>query len=252
MKEIQIVIIEDEAVTARNLAYLLQNMDARIRIAGILESVQEAVEWFNDNALSYHLIFSDIKLTDGLSFEIFQKTTVNAPVIFVTAYDNHAMEAFKNNGIDYILKPFDEQELRTAITKFDQLTAPGKTEATLPNISELLGLMQQSAKTYRKSFLIPVESRTIAWFHTEKDLVYAHTIDNQKYIIEETLEELEQQLAPELFFRANRQYIVNRKAIFEVEHYFNGRLLIHSTPATPDNILVSKARAPVFKNWLNS
>ena len=258
MKELRVVLIEDEATTARNLAYLLQNIDAGIHIVTTLESVQESVAWLNDNFSAYDLIFSDIRLTDGLSFEIFKKVDLNAPVIFVTAYDHYAIEAFKNNGIDYILKPFDGQEIQAALTKFHKLTALGKTESETTKISMLLKLMSQTAKTYKKSFLIPyrnklipVESNQIAWFYTINDIVYAQTFDAQQYIIEETLEELEKQLDPDLFFRANRQYIVNRKAILEVEFYFNGRLLIQLTPNPTDQVLVSKARSSNFKSWMS-
>lgn len=258
MKTIRILIIEDEAATARNLAYLLQNADDRIRIATMTESVQETLEWLSEHPYSYDLIFSDIRLADGLSFEVFKKIKVNTPVVFVTAYDNHAIEAFKNNGIDYILKPFDEEELQAALAKFESLTAQGNATPAYPDISALLELMQKPEKTFRKSFLIayrdkliPVESRQIAWFYTANEQVYAHTLDARQYIIEETLEELEKQLDPGVFFRANRQYIINRKAISEIEHHFNGRLFVKISPATPENVLVSKARATVFKNWLN-
>lgn len=259
MKEIKIVIIEDEAVTARNLVFMLQSIDAGISITAILESVQDAVAWLHEHPSGHDLIFSDIRLTDGLSFEIFKRTKVDTPVIFVTAYDDHAIEAFKNNGIDYILKPFDEQELRAALKKFTQLTAYGKVAAgSAVDISSLFELVQRSAKTYRNSFLIsyrdkliPVGSQKMAWFYTANDLVYANTCDDRRYIIEETLERLEEQLDPALFFRANRQFIVNRKAICEVEHYFNGRLLVLMDPPAPEKVLISKARATQFKNWMN-
>lgn len=258
MKEIRIVIIEDEAVTARNLSRLLLQEGDGVSIVAMLENVQDSVEWFLKYPAAYDLVFSDIRLADGLSFEIFKKINIGAPVIFVTAYDNYAIQAFKSNGIDYILKPFDELELRAALLKFGKLTMQKKPDAEFQDISALLELVQQATRTYRKSFLVsfrekllPIECQQIAWFHTANELVYIQTTDNQRYIIEETLEELEKQLEPDSFFRANRQYIVNRKAIQEMEHYFNGRLLIKLNPASTEKVLVSKARAAIFKKWLN-
>ncbi|PKK35097.1 DNA-binding response regulator [Siphonobacter sp. SORGH_AS_0500] len=258
MNRLRIVIIEDEAVTARNLAHLLRAIEAKVHIMALLPSIDEAIDWFKENPAEYDLIFSDIRLTDGPSFAIFEQIPIDRPVIFVTAYDNYTIEAFKNQGIDYILKPFDEEELRRALSKFYKLVHAVESMAGQLKRPVLSDLFHQSAKFYRKSFLInyrnkliPIESAQIAWFYTSNEVVYLQTMHNQQFTSEETLEQLEQQLDPELFFRANRQYIVNRRSIKEVEYYFNGRLLVKLEPSAPEHVLISKARATSFKNWMN-
>jgi two-component system response regulator LytT len=257
MPELRIVIVEDEPVTARNLAHMLQSIDGSILIAAMLPSVKDAIDWFDTNAV-YDLIFMDISLADGMSFEIFKNTTITRPVIFVTAYNEHALLAFKNNGIDYILKPFDETEIKAALTKYKSLVAPPPSANT--NTLELERLLQQLgklSKPYKRSFLVhfreklvPVETLKIAWFYTANEIVYAHTTDGHQYIMEFTMEQLEQQLDPQQFFRANRQYIINRLAITEVNFYFNGRLSVKVKPDPTEHILISKARVPEYKAWM--
>lgn len=258
MNNLQVVIVEDEAVTARNLARTLQKVQPGITVTATLGTVAEAVEWFGDTGHTYDLIFMDISLADGTSFDIFKSTQVRKPVIFVTAYHEHALQAFKNNGIDYILKPFDEQEISAALLKYADLTG---TNQQAPTISPeaLIAQLQQLTKPYKRSFLvhfreklIPVETQKIAWFYTSNELVYAHTTDARQYVMEFTMEQLEQQLDPQAFFRANRQFLINRAAISEVEFFFNGRLLVKVKPDAPAQVLISKARVPEFKTWMNS
>ncbi|OOQ62005.1 LytR/AlgR family response regulator transcription factor [Mucilaginibacter pedocola] len=258
MSELRIVIVEDEAATARNLAYTLQNIDEHIVVVSTLPSVQEAVAWFNSNT-GYGLIFMDISLADGMSFEIFKQVKITRPVIFVTAYNEHALTAFKNNGIDYILKPFDEEEIGAALNKYKTLTAAVPSPLTPAlEVENLLAQLQKLSTPYKRSFLvhfreklIPVEAAKIAWFYTANEIVYARTIADQQYIMDFTMEQLEQQLNPEQFFRANRQFIVNRTAISEVDFYFNGRLSLKVKPEPTERILISKARVPEFKGWMN-
>ncbi|MBH2005708.1 MAG: response regulator transcription factor [Sphingobacteriia bacterium] len=259
MKKLRIVIVEDEAVTARNLAFMLTEMDAGIGIVTTLGSVSEATLWLSENDSAYDLIFMDIRLTDGLSFEIFNKVPINKAVIFVTAYHDYAIEAFKNNGIDYILKPFDESEIRRALQKYFQLINPDLTETGYLKYARLMEQLNAHLRAYKKSFLInyrnkliPLDVAKIAWFYTAHEIVYAYTNEGGKYTIEFTLEQLEKQLDPAIFFRVNRQFIISRSAISEIEYFFNGRLLVSVTPASPENILISKARAPLFKNWLDN
>jgi DNA-binding LytR/AlgR family response regulator len=255
MKELRIVIVEDEAITARNLAHILKGVDSTIRIVELLNSVNSAAVWFNNNEDAYDLIFMDIRLADGLSFDIFKKAEITRPVIFVTAYNDYAIQAFKNNGIDYILKPFDEQEITNALHKFNSLVTP--PSAATDN-SQLGQILEQFVKSYKKSFLlhfrdklIPVEAAKIAWFYTANEIVYARLIDDRQFIMEFSMEQLEQQLDPEIFFRANRQFIINRIPITEVEFYFNGRLMIKIKPEPAERILISKARVHEFKIWMN-
>jgi DNA-binding LytR/AlgR family response regulator len=257
MSQLRIVIVEDEPATARNLAYMLQGLDSNIAIVATQPAVEDAVKWFSANAGGYDLVFMDIKLSDGLSFDIFKQAEIQTPVIFVTAYNDYGITAFKNNGIDYILKPFDESEVEQALNKFKKFASPN-TNISANQLSQLLEQIG-AAKTHKRSFLvhyrdklIPVEASSIAFFYTANEIVYAYVNDGRIYVIEATLDALMQQVDPMLFFKANRQFIVNRKAITEVDFYFNGRLSLKLKPEAPEKILVSKARVPEFKDWMNS
>jgi DNA-binding LytR/AlgR family response regulator len=258
MKAPRIVIIEDEAVTARNLAHLLQVIDEDIIVVAILSSVGESAAWFKLNTEAYDLIFMDIRLADGISFDIFKKVELTKPVIFVTAYNDYAIQAFKNNGIDYILKPFDEQEIENSLKKFSNLFSLGQKDLNADKIEILLEQLSQINKPHKRSFLvhfreklIPVETTKIAWFYTSNEIVYAHTMDARQYIMDFTMDQMEQQIDELQFFRANRQFIVNRQAIVEVDFYFNGRLSVKVKPEPAERILISKARVPEFKKWMN-
>ncbi|MGV2451082.1 LytTR family DNA-binding domain-containing protein [Chryseobacterium sp.] len=256
-QQLRIVIIEDEAATARDLEFILKEINSGFEITVILQTVRDSVLWLSSNADHYDLIFSDIHLSDGLSFEIFRQILILKPVIFVTAYDGYALEAFRNNGIGYILKPFDKEEINRSLLKYITLTA---TDNGLEQ-SKLLALLQQlksSVSRYKKTFLIhycgkliPVEASKIYWFQTSNEMVYAQLENGQKYIVEYTLEQLEQQLNPELFFRANRQFIINKKAIDSIEYFFNGRLSVIIHPAPEEQVLISKAKAPAFRKWID-
>jgi two-component system response regulator LytT len=259
MNNLRIVIVEDEPVTARNLAHVLKTIDEQINIAASLPDVKDATDWFNANADGYDLVFMDIRLADGLSFDIFKQAELLKPVIFVTAYNDYAIQAFKNNGIDYILKPFDEAEIEQALNKFKRWVPQSPKNDDGPSFAQLLEQMKSIAKPHKKSFLIhfrdkliPVETAKIAWFYTAHEIVYANTTDGHQYAVEFTMEQLEQQLDPSLFFRANRQFIINRDALTEVDFYFNGRLSLKMKPEPPEKVLVSKARVPEFKKWMDS
>lgn len=256
MDKLRVVIVEDEPATARNLGHILKVLNEDIVILKILPAVAEAVEWFNRHQDGHDLIFMDIRLADGVSFDIFKTTNINSPVIFVTAYDNYAIQAFKNNGIDYILKPFDEEEIAKALHKYMQLTSSAEKVTSLLS-AELIQQLHGLQNTYKRSFLIhhrnkliPIEAARIAWLYTAHELVYAQTFDDRQYTMEFTMEQLEQQLDPYLFFRANRQFIANRQAITEVDFYFNGRLSLKLKPLPEELVLISKARVPIFKAWM--
>ncbi|MDF2551437.1 MAG: DNA-binding response regulator [Chryseobacterium sp.] len=256
-KQLDIVIIEDEAATARNLEYILREINPEIQIVKTLQSITQAMDWFILNNKDYDLIFSDIRLSDGLSFEIFRQVNIIKPVIFVTAYNDYAIEAFRNNGIDYVLKPFDTEEIKRTLLKYNTLIAADiKIEHT--KTRSLLQELQNTTKQFKKSFLIhycgrliPVEAAKINWFHTSNEIVYAHTADGRRYIMEFTLEQLEHELDPAVFFRANRQFIINKNAVEAVEYFFNGRLLVKIHPLPQEQILVSKAKAMHFRKWMD-
>jgi two-component system response regulator LytT len=257
MRSLNVVIVEDEPVSARNLAYLLKQLDSHLQVVTTLGTVADAVEWFGESGAAYDLVFMDIRLADGVSFDIFKKVKLTKPVIFITAYNDYAIPAFKNNGIDYILKPFDDTEVEQALQKFKSFTAPSNPTQAL-NIEELVNQLSTGTKSCKKSFLvhfrdklIPVETVKIAWFYTANEIVYAQTLDNKQYVIDFTMEQLEKQLDNNQFFRANRQFLINRKEISEVDFYFNGRLLVKVKPEPPERIIISKARTPEFKSWMN-
>jgi two-component system response regulator LytT len=258
MKQLNVVIIEDEPASARSLANLLRKVDDTISVVAVLQAIEESVTWFNSSGNNFDLIFMDIRLADGISFDIFKQAKISKPVIFVTAYNDYAIQAFKNNGIDYILKPFDEHEIEQSLNKFKSLLYSHTKDSDRLNIEELIEQLNFVPKQYKKSFLvhfrdklIPVETANISWFYTANELVYAQTTDSRQYVIDFTMEQLEQQLDENQFFRANRQFIINRKGITEVDFYFNGRLVVKMKPDPPESVIVSKARTPEFKNWMN-
>lgn len=258
MRTIRTVVVEDEAVTARNLIRLLGEIVDDIDVVSALSSVEEAILWFTNNESRYDLIFMDIRLADGLSFDIFKQINIDKPVIFVTAYHDYAITAFKNNGIDYILKPFDEEEISNAINKYKRWIGSA-TPQVLPVFADLATQIGNLSKSYKKSFLIhyrdkliPIETAKISWFYTANEIVYARTNDDRQFVMDFTMEQLEQQLQPDTFFRANRQFLINRQAITEVEFYFNGRLFVKVKPIAETQILISKARVPQFKKWMNT
>ncbi|BAV04246.1 two component transcriptional regulator, LytTR family [Filimonas lacunae] len=257
---LRILIIEDEPANARNLEFMLGEIDATAVIVAVLPGVEESVAWLQQHAQACDVIFMDIRLSDGLSFEIFHKVTVQQPVIFVTAYDNYALQAFKVNGIDYILKPYDQEEIKQALEKYHRLYTGSQTALPDPlQIAQLLKSLQQGKPVYKQSFLvqfreklIPLDAAHIAWFYTANEIVHACTRENKQYIIDYTLEQLQQQLNPQQFFRANRQFIIQRNAIQEIDLYFNGRLYIKLSPEPGEKVLISKARVPEFKAWLDN
>jgi two-component system, LytTR family, response regulator len=257
---LRVAIIEDEPATARNLKFLLQELDPSIEILVLLGSVQESVAWLGANGGRCDLLFMDIRLNDGLSLEIFEQVPVDAPVIFATAYNDYALQAFKANGIDYILKPIGEQDLEQALARFKRLTQrEARAEGSYAQLRQLAERIKGQGQAYKQSFLvhfrdklIPLSIQDICWFQSANETTYARTADNRQLIVDFTLEQLQEQLDPESFFRVNRQFIVQRKAIREIDFYFNGRLLVKTHPEPEDKMLISKARVPEFKAWMNA
>jgi two-component system LytT family response regulator len=220
------------------------------------------VIWLGANSGRCDLLFMDIRLNDGLSLEIFEEVPTDIPVIFVTAYNDYALQAFKANGIDYILKPIGEQELEQALSRFKRLiqreAGTGTAYAQLRQLAESL---KGHGSSYKQSFLvhfrdklIPLSVQDIHWFQSVNETTFARAAENRKLIVDYTLEQLQEQLDPKLFFRVNRQFIVHRKAIREIDFYFNGRLLVKTDPEPEpeDKMLISKARVPEFKAWMDA
>ncbi len=250
----KILIIEDEIKTARELKSLIESARDDMQVVDILPSIKSAVKWFAENEMP-DLVFSDIQLADGLSFEVFRQVQVSAPIIFCTAYDEYAIQAFDANGIDYLLKPIDEEKLARGLAKYDHYNPkPEEAAAYQTNLNHLLSAME---KPYKNSLLIhfqekiiPVKVAEIDFIHSEGGIVVIYLNNRQHYYTNHTLEALEMMLDPNLFFKANRQFIINRNAILNIEHYFTRRLVVKLTQPTPESIIVSKARASEFLKWV--
>lgn len=249
-----ILIIEDERPNAERLIRLIQGIKPQAKILSVLESVSESVEWLESNDKP-DLIMMDIKLSDGLSFEIFDKTQlVDVPIIFTTAYDEYAIKAFKQYSIDYLLKPVDKEELGIAFEKYDQLDML-VNKATNPSIEKLLDEFRP--KSYRTRFLLSyrdgfktVMVNNVLYFYSEQKITKARLTDNTDEIIPHTMDELEQQLDPKLFFRANRQFIICINAVEHVYNYFNNKLKVAMKKNNDVEIIISRDKAPLLKNWM--
>ncbi|MBB6611647.1 response regulator transcription factor [Pontibacter sp. Tf4] len=250
----KIVIIEDEQLAASALAILVKRLRPEADILATLGSVQEAAEWLVLNQAP-DLIFCDIHLSDGNSFEIFRQVEVKCPVIFTTAYNQYAIDAFKVNSIDYLLKPINPQDVALALKKYEQLRQPHQE---FGNLQQLLQAIQPK-QHYRSRFLtktgqtikaIPVEE--VAYFMAEDGVVFLVTRQGKRFIINQTLDQLEEQLDPALFFRTNRQLIVHIQAVQEIRPYFKGRLNLLLTPVTSTDVIVSSSRANALRAWLDS
>lgn len=251
----KVIIVEDEIAASDNLSYLLQKIDSEIEVLTVLDSVKSSINYFSKPTQA-ELIFMDIHLADGISFEIFDQVKIPTPVIFTTAYDQYALKAFKVNSVDYLLKPIDEEELREAINKFKN--SPKKEDNSTDQMTGLLNLIKESQKTYKSSYLvhfknelIPLKTSSIAYFYIDTGMVKAVTFENQIYIIDKKLEDIESEIDPTLFFRVNRQFITNRETVQSMSFYFNGKLIVKTNPSSKERIVVSKAKARSFKDWLN-
>lgn len=250
---LKVVIIEDEKFTALDLADTLKKIDSNIEIVITLSSVEQAFTFLKAED-EYDLIFSDIQLPDGLSFDIFKFVKIKVPVIFCTAFDKYALEAFDANGIDYLLKPFNKASVSKALDKYMALKSNFKTPES--NLDKLIYKLEQqishksnSIIVYQGDKILPIEINQIALFYLEDDYVFALTFDSKKHILTQNLEELEN-LCGNDFFRANRQYLVNRKAVKDAAKYFNRKIIINLNVSYSEQILVGKLKTSLFLQWL--
>ena len=247
----RVIIVEDETAAAVNLRSMLQNIDPETVVVDTLESVEEAVAYFS-NSVEADVVFMDIHLADGDSFRIFDSVDINIPIIFTTAYDEYALQAFKVNSIDYLLKPFKEEELRRALDKLERLTTAERSAAER-KVREVAAAESLNTLLVRyKDKIIPVAMADVAFFYTFAERVTLTTLTGESYPVDKTLEALSQQLTTEEFFRANRQFIVSRRAVKDIAVWFGSRLALNLTLETPERIIISKARVPEFKQWLQS
>jgi len=251
----KIVIIEDEQLTANDLAATIRSVEPETEITAILGSVKEALNYF-DKDVKVDLIFSDIQLGDGLSFEIFTKLKITTPVIFCTAFDEYAINAFKTNGIDYILKPFTTKIVEAALQKYHQLQQTFSQNAVQYE-AVLKALMINSAPAttniliHYKDKILPIKTDEIALFYVENEITHLLTFDKREYTVNKNLEDLEHTIGKG-FFRVNRQFLLNRNAVLDASHYFSRKLSVNILVPFKETITVSKERTPQFLAWLES
>ena len=251
------IIIEDEKPAARLLQRKLEKLNVRVEV--MLHSVQEAIEWFSKNEHP-DLIFLDIQLSDGLSFELFEKVEINSAVIFTTAYDEYALRAFKLNSIDYLLKPIDEEELVVSISKFKSHFLKSKEQvfASQMDFEKIKQMFQSSInQKSKKRFTVKIGQQLkvistdeIECFFSENKGTYIHTFDNRNYLIDSTLEVLEQELEAKDFFRISRKFIISIKSIKEIVVYSNSRLRVVLPTFKDEEVIVSREKVTNFKNWI--
>ena len=251
-----ILIIEDETAAAVNLKAILKNIDPTFNIITVLESIEEAVEYFEDKTQpTPDLVFMDIHLADGESFRIFDSVDITVPIIFTTAYDEYALRAFKVNSIDYLLKPIKVDDVRHAIEKLTRLSGNERT-----NYKSRIDTMIESTKqnnqrvflVHYKDKIIPLNIDDVAYFYISNERVTAVTLSSERYNIDRTLESLQATLPEDEFFRANRQFIIARKSVKDIAVWFGSRLSLNLSVEIPEKIIISKARVPEFKQWLTS
>lgn len=256
MSKLKVVIIEDEIPAARLLCSIVTRLRPEWEVTVLPGSVEEAVEWFRTN-LHPDIIFLDIQLSDGNSFDFLTQSKPDSTIIFTTAYDEYAVRAFSVNSIDYILKPVDEKRLLESILKYEHLTA--KHSYPLENyLDTILDSLQQREKKFRTRFLIEgcdnfrtLQIDDIAYFYCENKVTFAVTHTGQEHIVDLSLDKLFDQLNPDQFFRANRQMILSVSSIRRIEPYFNGKIIVFVKPQFKDKITISKEKLTSFKLWLN-
>ena len=248
------LIIEDEFLAAQSLQKLVKEVSPDTEIIDILQSIEESVAWFEENPMP-DLVFMDIHLADGSSFAIFEQTQITCPIIFTTAYDEYALKAFEVSSIDYLLKPINRNDLTRAMNKYNKLV-----NAQQFDNQSLLDIVQKlrTSKTYKSCFLVPERDKlvplptaNIAYVYIEDKWVKAVTMDEHSHYISQTLDDIMNQLNPDDFFRANRQFIVSRKAIKDLTIWFGNKLSLNMLVKVPEKIIISKAKVAEFKNWFS-
>lgn len=246
------LIIEDEVMAAQSLQKLLGEVSPGVEVAAVLQSVEESVEWFEENEMP-DLAFVDIHLADGSAFAIFEKVDITCPVIFTTAYDEYALKAFEVNSIAYLLKPISKKDLRVAMTKY-------KSVVTSRNqMLRFLTQIDANKKAYRRCFLMPERDKLVpipvddvAFAYIDSKALKMVTFGHKVYIMNISMDEMMEQVDPRMFYRANRQFMVARNAIKDISIWFGSKLCINLTVEVPEKIIVSKAKVSEFKQWLLS
>ncbi|MEM6262009.1 MAG: LytTR family DNA-binding domain-containing protein [Bacteroidota bacterium] len=253
----KVLIIEDELPAAERLTSLIRQYESHIEVMGPLDCVEEAVEWFKQNPAP-DLAFMDIQLADGLSFFIFDQVEVTCPVIFTTAYDEYAIRAFKVNSVDYLLKPLSFEEFANSMDKYVELhMMPKKDEPAAIDINALRQVMSEMKKDYQSRFvvrkgehLLAVPVERILYFYSEDKVTLFRTADNQRFIVDRTLGELEERVNPAYFFRINRKYLVRPEAIKDMVTFSSSRIRLDLLHSDDREVVVSRQRVQEFKQWL--
>lgn len=248
------LIIEDEKAALRNLKAAMQEVDTDFDIVGETDSVTDTLEWFASHSMP-ELVFMDIHLADGSAFGIFEQVDITCPIIFTTAYDEYALQAFRVNSIAYLLKPISSADLQMAIGKL-KLLGGAKAEGTKTDFQAVMHALKRE-EGYKTHFLVPVKGDRfvpvsvdqISYFYISDGVVKAVLQSSETFIFQQTLDELAELLNPRQFFRANRQYIIAHKAVVGVSLWFGGRMVLQLTPPTNEKVIISKARVPAFREW---
>ncbi|MEJ0104186.1 MAG: LytTR family DNA-binding domain-containing protein [Bacteroidota bacterium] len=256
----KVLIVEDENLAIKRLQKLLSEIPEPIEVLSVTKSIAETVEWLNSHA-EPDIILLDIELADGQSFEIFNQVQVKSVVIFTTSYNEYALKAFQLNSIDYLLKPIEKEDLERAIRKYKglkEITQPGtgslNVELLLKDLHE-----RMSSKSYRKRFLvksgnrfISIDVNDIACFYVEGRLSFFKTFSGKKFIVDYTMEELEEMLDPSDFFRINRACFIARRSVQQIEEHLGNRLYLHTQPQIEKETIVSREKVNLFKEWMGS
>lgn len=253
---INILIVEDEPYAARQLKEMISAFSPDMHVGPEIDTIEDAVAYLQSGQ-TVDLIFMDIHLSDGLAFEIFESVETFVPVIFTTAYDQYAIKAFKVNGIDYLLKPISKEDVGLALAKFERQSQSCQPALATDYMKQLQNLLSKT-KVYKENFLIPfkdklfpVPVKDFAWFEIKNGVVLGTKFDKMSLILEErSLDELAQIINPQQFYRANRQYLINRMAVKEVAQYFNGKLQATMQPSPSQAIVISREKASQFKEWI--
>jgi len=256
----KVLIIEDEELAVKKLRKTLESVDSSAEVVGVADSIRSSVNWLQQNSAP-DLILMDIELADGQSFEIFDKVEVKSTVIFTTSYDEYALKAFKVNSVDYLLKPVQKEDLEAALNKLKTMkTMYGNTASADPlNVENLVKELQQKLqpKEFRKRFLVKhaqklvsIDIEEIAYFYSDGRLNFFKTLDNKKFVVDYTMDELEDMLDPDKYFRISRSFYVSIASIDQIHDYFGNRLLLNLKPAVDKESIVSREKVADFKKWM--
>ena len=253
----KIIIVEDELHSSRMLNGMVKELRPDWEIQGSFESIKTTVEWLK-NSPAPDLIFLDIQLTDGESFAIFDQVDVKSMVIFTTAYDEYAIQAFDVNSVDYLLKPIKKEKLEKAIEKFENYFQYADTGDVGQDYKQLIDAIRNSDKKYKQRFLISgataffkINTSDIAYFYVGDRITFAVTFDKKEHVINSTLDKIEEELDPRKFFRVNRSFLINSESVQKFESFFGGKLAVFLTPPPSETVTISRLKATAFKKWMD-